>query len=232
VSSASLEASTNVEAVAGASEGLSQSIAEVGGHVKVAAAIAAEAAAQGERSNRSVQSLTREAHQIGEIVALIQKIAAQTNLLALNATIEAARAGDAGRGFAIVASEVKSLAAQTADATEEIRGQIGAVQAETDNAAAAIRDMCGTIVRVNEMSSAVAASVARQTMATAEIARNADQAAIGTADVSRTITGVTAAAGETGQAAVQVLESSSELAKQAERLRMEVERFLANVRAA
>jgi methyl-accepting chemotaxis protein len=131
-----------------------------------------------------------------------------------------------------VASEVKSLASQTAKATDEIRSQIAAVQAETANAVRAIRGICETIIKVNEISTSVAAAVEQQTAATREIARNAEQAAAGTADVSRNISGVTEAAGHTGVAASQVLNSSSELTKQAEKLRAEVDRFLRTVRAA
>jgi methyl-accepting chemotaxis protein len=232
VSSSSQEASTNVQTVASASEELSSSIAEIGVHVKQASEIIARAAEEGERTNRSVQGLAEEAQKIGEVVALINDIASQTNLLALNATIEAARAGEAGKGFAVVASEVKSLASQTAKATEEIRSQIAAVQTETANAVQAIRGICETIIKVNEISTSVAAAVEQQTAATREIARNAEQAAAGTADVSRNITGVTEAAGHTGVAASQVLNSSSELTKQAEKLRAEVDRFLRTVRAA
>jgi methyl-accepting chemotaxis protein len=232
VSSSSQEASTNVQTVASASEELSSSIAEIGVHVKQASDIIAQAAEEGERTNRSVQGLAEEAQKIGEVVALINDIASQTNLLALNATIEAARAGEAGKGFAVVASEVKSLASQTAKATEEIRSQIAAVQAETANAVKAIRGICETIIKVNEISTSVAAAVEQQTAATREIARNAEQAAAGTADVSRNITGVTEAAGHTGVAASQVLNSSTELTKQAETLRAEVDRFLRTVRAA
>jgi methyl-accepting chemotaxis protein len=232
VSSSSQEASTNVQTVASASEELSSSIAEIGVHVRQASEIIAQAAEEGERTNRSVQGLAEEAQKIGEVVALINDIASQTNLLALNATIEAARAGEAGKGFAVVASEVKSLASQTAKATDEIRSQIAAVQAETANAVKAIRGICETIIKVNEISTSVAAAVEQQTAATREIARNAEQAAAGTADVSRNITGVTEAAGHTGVAASQVLNSSSELTKQAEKLRAEVDRFLRTVRAA
>jgi methyl-accepting chemotaxis protein len=232
VSSSSQEASTNVQTVASASEELSSSIAEIGVHVKQASEIIAKAAEEGERTNRSVQGLAEEAQKIGEVVALINDIASQTNLLALNATIEAARAGEAGKGFAVVASEVKSLASQTAKATDEIRNQIAAVQTETANAVQAIRGICETIIRVNEISTSVAAAVEQQTAATREIARNAEQAAAGTAEVSRNITGVTEAAGHTGVAASQVLNSSSELTKQAEKLRAEVDRFLRTVRAA
>src|SRR5207245_695049 len=135
--------------------------------------------------------------KIGDVVALINDIASQTNLLALNATIEAARAGDAGKGFAVVASEVKSLANQTARATEDIKAQIGAIQAQSQEAAGAIQRIAGTIVELNTTATAIAGAVEQQGAATQEIARNIQQAAAGTGQVSATIGGVGVAARET-----------------------------------
>jgi methyl-accepting chemotaxis protein len=232
VASASNQASSNVQTAAAAAEELSSSIAEIGRQVAQASAIVGKAAEEGERTDRTVQGLAQAAQKISEVVALINDIATQTNLLALNATIEAARAGEAGKGFAVVASEVKSLANQTAKATDDIRTQIVAVQAETETAVAAIRHICGTIVEVNEISASIASAVEQQTAATREIARNMQQAASGTEHVTKNITAVTSAAGETGAAATQVLSSSSELAKQADVLRTQVNRFVTTVRAA
>jgi methyl-accepting chemotaxis protein len=172
------------------------------------------------------------ANKIGEVVALITDIAEQTNLLALNATIEAARAGDAGKGFAVVASEVKNLANQTAKATDEIGAQIAGVQAATQEAVTAIEVIVKTISEIDSISSSIASAVEEQGAATQEIARNVEQAAAGTQEVSSNIGGVSAAANDTGAAATQIRGASAELSRQSETLRTEVEKFLANVRAA
>ena len=179
-----------------------------------------------------VQGLADAAQKIGEVVSLINDIAAQTNLLALNATIEAARAGEAGKGFAVVAAEVKSLANQTAKATEEIGTQVAGIQGATKDSVEAIKSIGKTIGEVNEIATTIASAVEEQSAATQEIARNVQQAAKGTQEVSSNIAGVTQAAGETGTAATQVLGASGDLAKQSEALREQVDRFLAKIRAA
>jgi methyl-accepting chemotaxis protein len=232
VESAAEEASTNVETVAAASEELSSSITEISRQVAQAAAIAGKAADESKQTDETVNGLSKAAQKIGEVVALINNIASQTNLLALNATIEAARAGEAGKGFAVVASEVKSLATQTARATEEIKNQIDTIQGETKNAVTAIQHIGGTIGEINEIATAIAAAVEEQGAATQEIARNIQQASAGTGQVSANIAGVASAAGETGAAASHVLASASDLALQSERLRGEVDKFLATIRAA
>ena len=175
---------------------------------------------------------TSAAEKIGEVVALIDDIASQTNLLALNATIEAARAGEQGKGFAVVANEVKTLASQTAKATEEIRIQIGSIQTETVATVEAIRAICSTIAEVDAISSTIAAAIEQQGSATQEIARNVQQAADRTGEVSRNIAGVTAGTAATGTAAGEVLASAVDLAQQSETLRAEVDRFLSSIRAA
>ena len=139
-----------------------------------------------------MQGLAQSAGRIGEVVGLINTIAAQTNLLALNATIEAARAGEAGRGFAVVASEVKSLASQTAKATEEISEQIADIQKVAGEAIDAIKGIGGIIGEVNEVATAIAAAVQEQGAATQEITRSTQFAAQGTKNVSDNITGVKA----------------------------------------
>jgi methyl-accepting chemotaxis protein len=163
---------------------------------------------------------------------LIEDVAAQTNLLALNATIEAARAGEAGKGFAVVAAEVKSLANQTAKATEQIRSQITGIQGETQTAAGAISAICKTIGEINSISAEVAGAVEQQKAATRQIAHNIQEAALGTREVAENIGVVTSAATETGVSATLVLNSASELARQSEMMRDEVENFLATLRVA
>ena len=232
VSAAATEASSNVQTVASAAEELSASIGEISQRVAKAAEIARHAAAEGEKTDRTVQGLADTAKKVGDVIALINNIASQTNLLALNATIEAARAGEYGRGFAVVASEVKTLAGQTAKATEDIHAQISAIQSETASAVDAIRRICETIKGVNEISTAIAAAVEEQQAATREIARNVQLAAHGTGEVSSNIADVSNTVSATGTAANQVLVSSSRLAHEAENLQSEVDRFIASLRAA
>ena len=232
VATASEGASANVQTLAAATEELSSSIAEIGRQLAQASAVVKEATAEGQRTNSGVQSLAAAAEKIGQVVALINDIASQTNLLALNATIEAARAGDAGKGFSVVASEVKSLATQTARATDEIRAQIASVQAETSAAVEAIRAICAIIVDVDSISSSIASAIEEQGSATQEIARNVQQAAARTTEVSQNIADVTTGVGQTGAAARQVLKSAGHLTKQSDILHGEVDRFLASIRAA
>jgi methyl-accepting chemotaxis protein len=194
--------------------------------------IAGQAVAEANRTNITVQGLSAAAQKIGDVVKLISDIASQTNLLALNATIEAARAGEAGRGFAVVANEVKSLASQTAKATDEISAQVGAMQDATAEAVQAIGGIGRTIGAINEITSAISAAVEQQGAATQEIARNVQQAAQGTGQVSNNISTVNRAADKTGSAASKVLSSAEQLSGQAATLRADVDRFLANIRAA
>jgi methyl-accepting chemotaxis protein len=226
------QASANVQTVAAATEELSSSVSEIGRQVTQSTQIAGQAVAEANRTNVTVQGLSAAAQKIGDVVKLISDIASQTNLLALNATIEAARAGEAGRGFAVVASEVKSLASQTAKATEEISAQVGAMQGATADAVRAIESIGGTIVAINEIASAISVAVDQQGSATREIARNVQQAAQGTGQVSSDIAGVNQAADKTGSAANKVLFSAEQLSGQAATLRVDVDRFLASIRAA
>jgi len=232
VASASEEASTNVQTVAAAAEELSASIAEIGRQALESATVATKAVDDSQRANTSVETLVESAKRIGDVVKLISDIAGQTNLLALNATIEAARAGEAGKGFAVVASEVKTLATQTAKATDDIATQVGAIQEATGGAVEVIREVANTIRRINEIATTIAAAVEEQGAATKEIARNVQQAAIGTSEVSSNIVGVTAATDRTAQASTEVLGASDELSRNADALRAKVDGFLAKIRAA
>ena len=224
--------SGNVQNVASAAEELTSSIKEIGVQVENATTVVRRAAALSQSSNGEIEALAGTAQKIGDVVGLIQAIAAQTNLLALNATIEAARAGEAGRGFAVVASEVKSLATQTAKATEEISQQIAAIQESTTRSVhrcARSRPRCR---RSTASPRAIAAAVEEQGAATEEISRNVQMAARGTDDLTRNVAGVTGAIGETSRAAQDVLDVSGRLGSHANALRDEVDRFLSQVAAA
>lgn len=232
VGSASEQASANVQTVATATEELSASIREIGSQIAQSTDVAARAVSEARRTEDTVHELAAAAQKIGEIVALINGIAAQTNLLALNATIEAARAGEAGKGFAVVASEVKALANQTSQATEEISTQINAIQGATESTVNAMGSI-GTIIRdMNEITAMIASAIEEQAAATQEISRNVQQAAVGTQEVTRNIEGVRSAAGETGSAANDVLSAAGALALETERLGTEVSSFLTGVKAA
>ncbi len=232
VAAAAEQASTNVQTVASAAEELSSSIAEITRQVAQSTRIAGKASADAEQTNLRVQGLAQAAQKIGDVVKLINDVAGQTNLLALNATIEAARAGDAGKGFAVVAAEVKSLANQTAKATEDIAAQVGAIQSATGGTVDAIRSISATITEINEIATAIASAVEEQGAATQEIARNVQQASQGTGEVSSNISGVSQAAVTTGQAATKVIGATGKMTEQGEHLRQEVTRFLAEVKAA
>ena len=232
VAAASEEATTNVQSVASAAEELSTSVNEISRQVQESARMANEAVDQARITNDRVGELSKAASRIGDVVELINTIAGQTNLLALNATIEAARAGEAGRGFSVVASEVKALAEQTARATGEIGQQITGIQAATQESVGAIREISGTIERLSEIASTIAAAVEEQGAATQEISRNVQQAAHGTQQVSSNITDVQRGASETGSASSQVLSAAQSLSSDSNRLKLEVGKFLDTVRAA
>ena len=211
VAAASEEATANVQSVASATEELSSSVNEISRQVQESARMASNAVGQARSTTDRVGELSKAATRIGDVVELINTIAGQTNLLALNATIEAARAGEAGRGFAVVASEVKALAEQTAKATGEIGQQINGIQAATQDSVNAIKEISGTIEKLSEISSTIAAAVEEQGAATQEISRNVQQAAQGTQQVSSNITDVQRGATETGSASSQVLAAAKTL---------------------
>jgi methyl-accepting chemotaxis protein len=232
VASASEAASANVGSVAAATEEMTGSVNEIARQVQESSKIAAEAVAQTAKTDARISELSTAASRIGDVVKLITAIAEQTNLLALNATIEAARAGEAGRGFAVVASEVKQLATQTAKATEEIGTQIANMQSATQESVTAIKEITGTIGRMSDIAGMIAAAVEEQGAATQEIARNVQQAAEGTAQVASNITDVSRGANETGVASSRVLNSAQTLSRDSGDLKSEVEKFVRTVRAA
>ncbi|GAB4225841.1 MAG: cache domain-containing protein [Kiloniellaceae bacterium] len=229
---ASEDASGNVQTVATAAEELSSSIEEIGRQVNRSSQTANKAVDNARETNAKVEGLVESAQKIGDVVKLIQDIAEQTNLLALNATIEAARAGEAGKGFAVVANEVKSLATQTAKATEEISQQISEIQNSTTDAATAIKSIGETVEEINDIASSISAAVEEQGAATQEIARNVQQASSGTQKVAGNVAAVSKTAAETGASANEVLTAAGDLAQQSEGLRKEVDNFIAQIRAA
>lgn len=223
---------SNVSAVAGAAAQLRNSISDVSRRMEHAGEITKAAVTAAAQAGDTMRVVVEAAERIGAVVQLIHQISAQTNLLALNATIEAARAGEAGRGFAVVASEVKSLASQTGKATEEITGQIAAMQEVTAGASAAIGHIIAVIRDLGDISGDVSGAIEEQATATAHIADNASQAADATHQITTIIDGVAAAATDTKTIAGQVLGSSQELTTQSRSLRVEIDRFLADIRVA
>ncbi|MGO4716659.1 protoglobin domain-containing protein [Bradyrhizobium sp. 2TAF24] len=232
VAAASEETSSSVQTIASAMEELTSSVGEIGRLVAESSRMTRTAVEQAESSGTMMQSLASAAQRIGDVVNLITSIAAQTNLLALNATIEAARAGESGKGFAVVAQEVKALAAQTAKATDDISQQVQSIQEATARSVGAIGKFGTTIGAMDEIATAVAAAVEQQGMATSEIARNLQDAAKGTQDVSSNIAGVSQMAGETDRTTAQLRDAAQTISRQSTDLHHQVEAFFAAIRAA
>jgi methyl-accepting chemotaxis protein len=203
---ASSHAASDVSSVAIASEQLLASIEEISRQVVQSTAVVKRAVSESVESSTGIERLAASARRVGDVVSLISRIAAQTNLLALNATIEAARAGEAGRGFAVVAQEVKTLATQTARATQEISGQIADMQAATESSVAAIDTIQTKIGEIEQISAIIASAVQEQGASTQEITRNVRSAASGTTAMSSFVEGVAKAVVETSVSVESVVE--------------------------
>ena len=232
VAASAKEASSNIQTVASAAEELSASIQEISQRVQTTTGITREAVNGVLSADTTVGGLFFAAQKIGEVVSLINAIAAQTNLLALNATIEAARAGEAGKGFAVVANEVKTLATQTAKATSEIAEQIIGIQTATQDAVKAIKMVGAAVNRVDEEVSSIAAAVEQQGAATQEIVRNIHEASEGNNNVAMNIIEVSTAVSATGDLASSMFEVAQVLEESGTGLDAEVKKFLADVKAA
>jgi methyl-accepting chemotaxis protein len=229
---ASRQASEHVRNAAAASNELSQSIVEISRRVQESNGVAADAVKQANATDERMAELSVAGDRIGNVVKLITSIAEQTNLLALNATIEAARAGDAGRGFAVVAQEVKTLAGQTAKATDEISAHIVNMQRATGESVNAIKAIGLTIERISEITTSISSAVEQQGTATQSIAQGVRAAASGTLDVADNIERVAKGASDTGTTSGQMLKSAQALSEVSIHLKDEVEKFLDSVRAA
>lgn len=225
VSTGAEQVETSLQAIAAATEEMTVSIKEIAKNAHESASVAKSAVQATEHTNQIVSKLGISSVEIGEVIKVITSIAQQTNLLALNATIEAARAGEAGKGFAVVANEVKELAKQTAQATENISGKIEAIQTDTKAAVEAIGQISSVIQQVNAISNSIAAAVEEQTATTNEMARTVGEAARGSSEITKNISGVAEAAHSTSQGVHESLQAAQSLAKLAVDLRVLVDKL-------
>jgi methyl-accepting chemotaxis protein len=228
---AMLRADQNIQIVATAAAHLSTAIAEVEETMRRAGQVSKAATDQARRTNDIVVELSQATQRIGEIVGLINSVAAQTNLLALNATIEAARAGEAGRGFAVVAQEVKALAAQTSQATEDIAGQIDAVQSVTGTAVSEVNGITEAVAEIGAILDGVSQALDEQTSSTHEIARSIEATTRETGGMAENVRAVDEDARQSSTAAVAMVAASDELVAIAGQIRRETSAFVERMRA-
>jgi methyl-accepting chemotaxis protein len=232
VATAAGKAASNVDVMASAAEELACSIKQISGKVQDVARSAEKAADETRKTELEIKALTSAAEEVGNVIELINSIAGQTKLLALNATIEATKAGDAGKGFGVVASEVKQLAGRAAAATEQISKKMADVQNATLRTADANRKIVETIDYIRDFVTTVAAALQEQSSATQMIAANTHQAAQGTTAVTANLGGIEEATQTTGVASNKLMGLSTSVAKEAERLKNQVESFVYTLRAA
>jgi methyl-accepting chemotaxis protein len=216
---------SSVDTVATGSSQMESAIREIAHNATEAARVAGQAVTVAENTTRTVGKLGDSSQEIATVIKLINGIAEQTNLLALNATIEAARAGEAGKGFAVVASEVKELAQETARATEDISQRVEAIQADTAGAVDAISRISSVIGEINDFQATIAAAVEEQTATTNEMNRNVAEAASGTQGIAAAISGLAAGTQETNQRVVEAQRAAGELARMSGELQEAVARF-------
>jgi len=227
----SSSATENVNSVAGAAEEMSASIREINSQISSATRFSLEAVKTAHVAEATINELKVGSQKIGEVVNIIESIAEQTNLLALNATIEAARAGEAGKGFAVVAGEVKALASQTANATDEIGGQISFIRNATDNAITAVNSISRAIEQISSISSSISAAMEEQTAVISDVVRSTQSASDRTHHVSEIVSEVLNGATETEMVASGLGESANKLDSRTEELRGSVEVFLASLKS-
>jgi len=232
VTAAAEQTASNMQSGAAATEQLAASVREIGQQASRSADVARHALQSSQRTKESVNGLAEQARKIGDVVDLIERIAAQTNLLALNATIEAARAGEMGKGFAVVAQEVKTLANQTAKATTEIGSRIGAIQEATQQSVTDIDDIGRIMEELSGIATAIAAAVEEQAAVTSEIAVNVNQTTDHTHAVVRSIEALTGSTASATVAAHQVSNAKQTLDQQLQRLKRDIDQFLAQAKVA
>lgn len=225
VAASATEVSQNITTFASGVEEMNASVNEISKNASQAASVAREGVDASARAITAVSSLEKSSKEIGAIVQLITGIAEQTNLLALNATIEAARAGDAGRGFAVVASEVKDLARKTAEATNDIRNRVSGIQADTQEATTAIKQLSEIADRVSALQQSIASAVEEQSATTRELSGNIAQVSQGGADIAKNIVTVAEAAKSASAGASETLASAKELSRLAAELQQIIGRF-------
>jgi methyl-accepting chemotaxis protein len=215
----------SVNTVSAGSDEMGAAIREISVNAAQAVQVAADAVSVASATSATMNKLGDSSAEIGNVIKTITAIAEQTNLLALNATIEAARAGEAGKGFAVVASEVKDLAQETARATEDISRRVSAIQADTTGAVIAIEEISQVIARISDFQTTIASAVEEQTATTAEMNRSVGEAAGGTGDIAQNITGVAEATRVTSEGVAQTQQATAELARMSTELRRLVGTF-------